>query len=399
MLGHAFVRSVFLACFVLESCSPSTVAFPTGSVNILGSEISTFLQETTQHGHETAIFFFTTLWTTSADFKFTKGFVPCTITMEIENNGFLSFVHKNYRANVISTRYINMRECRVKTKRWHKSRVSYYNNSDATFNFMELAITLSGDVHPLPGPDFGTSSAIKTWITNRHMDRQLVRQLRSQSNHSNYSAVDFRRNNNFHRNLIIIPIQQLMKSANRTVQNKATHGQPHCIKISHLNVRSLKNRVHFHQVHDLITSGDFDVFSVSESWLNSSVKNSEINISGYRLVRLDRTGRSGAGVCAYVRDSLKVTILRDLTAISADGFEQLWLSLQHKNLKSLVICVAYRAPDVPSTCFTNDLIPAYSQVAMLGRDIILTGDLNCDLLSDKPESRALRALCSILNLH
>ena len=75
-------------------------------------------------------------------------------------------------------------------------------------------------------------------------------------------------------------------------------GQLHCIKISHLNVRSLKNRERFLQVADLINNGDFDIFTISETWFNSSVHNNEINISGYSLVRLDRALRSGAGVCA-----------------------------------------------------------------------------------------------------
>ena len=41
----------------------------------------------------------------------------------------------------------------ITRKRWFKCHVPYYSNSDATFNFMKLCITLSGDVHPLPGPE------------------------------------------------------------------------------------------------------------------------------------------------------------------------------------------------------------------------------------------------------
>ena len=41
---------------------------------------------------------------------------------------------------------------KTKTKRWFKARIAYYPNSVATFNFNALTISLSGDVHPLPGP-------------------------------------------------------------------------------------------------------------------------------------------------------------------------------------------------------------------------------------------------------
>jgi len=35
-------------------------------------------------------------------------------------------------------------------RKWLKGRIPYYSNSDASFNFLEFRITLSGDVHPLP---------------------------------------------------------------------------------------------------------------------------------------------------------------------------------------------------------------------------------------------------------
>ena len=41
---------------------------------------------------------------------------------------------------------------KTKTKGWFKTRIAYYPNSVATFNFNALTISLSGDVHPLPGP-------------------------------------------------------------------------------------------------------------------------------------------------------------------------------------------------------------------------------------------------------
>ena len=42
-------------------------------------------------------------------------------------------------------------------RKYFKRRILYYRNSSAGFNFMELCISLSGDIHPLPGPDTSTS--------------------------------------------------------------------------------------------------------------------------------------------------------------------------------------------------------------------------------------------------
>jgi hypothetical protein len=97
------------------------------------------------------------------------------------------------------------------------------------------------------------------------------------------------------------------------------------IKIAHLNIRSLKKRDHLLQLRCLVKGKDYDVFALSESWLNSSISNAEVEIEGYKLSRLDRTRKSGGGVCVYTRISLKVKILTELTEISPSGSHQLWM--------------------------------------------------------------------------
>ena len=102
------------------------------------------------------------------------------------------------------------------------------------------------------------------------------------------------------------------------------------LKIADLNVRSLKTRSHLLQVRELMQEKDYDVLAVSESWLNS-----EVEIDGYKLTRLDRQGKSGGGVCAYTRLSLKVKRLKDMSEISESGFHQLWMQIQLKKLRSM----------------------------------------------------------------
>ncbi|CAH3034725.1 unnamed protein product [Porites lobata] len=72
------------------------------------------------------------------------------------------------------------------------------------------------------------------------------------------------------------------------------------VKIAHLNVRSLKCREHFVLVKNAVLENKFDIFTVSETWLNSSVTDLEIEIPGYVIYRIDRQARVGGGVCAYV---------------------------------------------------------------------------------------------------
>ena len=125
------------------------------------------------------------------------------------------------------------------------------------------------------------------------------------------------------------------------------------IRIGHLNIRSLKKRDHLLQLRCLVKENCYDVFAVSESWLNSTVSNAEVEIEGYKLSRLDRTTKSGGGVRVYTRILLKVNIVTELTEISPSGSHQLWMQIQFRNLKSILLCTIYR-PDCPMTCFEDE---------------------------------------------
>ena len=121
---------------------------------------------------------------------------------------------------------------------------------------------------------------------------------------------------------------------------------------------------------------------------NSSVSNSVVEIPGYKVYRLDRLGKAGAGVCAYVKSTLKVKVLKDLTEISESGLHQLWIQVQNKKLRSLLVCIVYRPPEIGIACLENELLPKYIEALSRNKDIVLTGDLNCDLLSNNPRGEA-----------
>ena len=75
------------------------------------------------------------------------------------------------------------------------------------------------------------------------------------------------------------------------------------VKIGHLNIRSLKNREHYILTRELVTEKEFDIFTISETWLNNLVTDVEVEFPGFNMHRLDRENKMGGGVCAFVRDS------------------------------------------------------------------------------------------------
>ena len=106
-------------------------------------------------------------------------------------------------------------------------------------------------------------------------------------------------------NLLNIPVDIFAaKTTSHGALHSTIHGNNSQVTVAHLNVRSLKTREHLTQVRNLMDEKKYAILAISEYWLNSSVKNAEVEIDGYSLSRLDRPrnikNEFGGGVCARV---------------------------------------------------------------------------------------------------
>jgi exonuclease III len=128
----------------------------------------------------------------------------------------------------------------------------------------------------------------------------------------------------------------------KTQQPKSPH-----FKLVHLNIRSLRTTAHLTQLKEFLSKTKTEALALSETWLNTTITNAEIDIEGYTLYRQDRLNKRGGGVCAYIRNEIKVSKLNEISSVSENYFHQLWLKLQSKKLKSIVICISYRPPECP----------------------------------------------------
>ena len=52
------------------------------------------------------------------------------------------------------------------------------------------------------------------------------------------------------------------------------------LRVAHLNIRSIKNREHYILAKELVFENKFDIFAISESWLDNTVKDADVQISG-----------------------------------------------------------------------------------------------------------------------
>jgi len=59
------------------------------------------------------------------------------------------------------------------------------------------------------------------------------------------------------------------------------------------------------ELHELLYNNDFNIIAVTESWLSSNISNGLLDPQGaFHVLRRDRTGTSGGGVCAFVNSKL-----------------------------------------------------------------------------------------------
>lgn len=143
------------------------------------------------------------------------------------------------------------------------------------------------------------------------------------------------------------------------------------LRIAHLNIRSLI--AHFAEFRGLLLNSSFDIIGLSETWLCPSIRDEDINIPGYILIRKDRLSRGG-GVCFYVRSNLRFSL------ITVDStFEQLWMLVRICDYK-IVVGVIYRPPAYSVWDFLDQLESSISTCLPMGGNFVCCGDFNIDLL-------------------
>ena len=123
-----------------------------------------------------------------------------------------------------------------------------------------------------------------------------------------------------------------------------------------------------------------DIVCITETWLQQHHADSLVAINGYNLIRRDRKGTFGGGICMYVKDSIAVTVLEDLE--SEDGLEVLWVKLRPtrlpRGLSNIIVGLVYHPPKSVNSTMLNYLTDSLTdQVAKFSTcGLVVLGDLN-----------------------
>ena len=165
------------------------------------------------------------------------------------------------------------------------------------------------------------------------------------------------------------------------------------LKIAHLNVNRLVNKLD--GVRKLMSPYNFDVLTLSETWLSSNIPDCEVTIPGYTPVRKDRNGSTklnGGGVLFYIRDNIPFTVKKDL---ATNKEELLWVEINRSKCKPLLIAAAYKPPNVKEANFLETLSNSFAKIDLDKNGLVLMGDFNIDQHGKSSASRLLKSFAVV----
>ena len=154
-------------------------------------------------------------------------------------------------------------------------------------------------------------------------------------------------------NLTAMPRDKTLRTVNLSTQFVPS--------ISLANVMSLSPKID--EINYFMRNNDIDIGCFTETWLKSTVPNSAIDIRGFNLIRQDRTFAQHGGVCIYIKDSMKFTVLNRLQDPEMKA-EVLWCKIDRNRLPRgfsyLIIGVVYHPPSADDNYMNNYLLNCLS---------------------------------------
>lgn len=297
---------------------------------------------------------------------------------------------------------------------WYPARCMDKNNRKQQVNGGHLIICicllLSGDIHQCPGPmprnrptPSKITSAGAMWCMNRPNVGEVASVARQSGRDREHGFAgrrgDSTREGGLHggeqASLSLPPAMAAMGPQSFEIPESISCERPSLesfvatrgLHLLHLNVRSLLPKIT--EVRHLSKGGKVGILCFTETWLDDSVKDAEIELENYVIVRRDRN-RKGGGVCIYVRADIGFNHRTDL---HSDQIEAVWLDILLPMSKPILIGVCYRPPD--QSQFYELLEELCSKrMDLLDTEVILMGDFNTDLLKrDLPGYKALMNVC------
>ena len=135
------------------------------------------------------------------------------------------------------------------------------------------------------------------------------------------------------------------------------------------NVQSLAPKID--EIQHCINNANLDLACLTETWLKEHIQDTVVAINGYNLIRLDRRSTDHGGVCMYIKNSIKYSVL-----------QVLWVKIQPtrlpRGISTIVVGVLYHPPCADNASMLNYLIEKLTSIESQYTNcgVIVLGDFN-----------------------
>lgn len=252
-------------------------------------------------------------------------------------------------------------------KRYFKTRISYYQGSgnmstfqlEANEAMMKCRIVLSGDIHMNPGPIKNPCVACKRPVASAHRFVKC-------SECNSICHIGVRCGNvlitEYHRILqdssiiwkcqscrALEPNAQINRSETitqeqyifRTLQSYFNKGKS-VLTTAQINVNGILTCTKLEEIKIILLHANIDILGITETKLNKTVEDKDLEITGYKFLRKDREENNGGGCMMYYKEDLNITEKKQ--SKDHNNIEAIWAdAVMHSQKVS--IAVVYRPPD------------------------------------------------------
>ena len=107
-----------------------------------------------------------------------------------------------------------------------------------------------------------------------------------------------------------------------------------------LNINSLLAHIDDLRVH-MSDSKEFDILAINETKLEPTIREEEVQVPNYELIRNNTNGRNGGGICFYIQNNINFQTREDL---SSDKLECLTIQITKPHSKPFLVSTWHRPP-------------------------------------------------------
>ena len=146
--------------------------------------------------------------------------------------------------------------------------------------------------------------------------------------------------------------------------------------MAYLNINSLVSHIDDLRLF-MSQFKDIDILAIHETKVDATIKDGEVHLPGYDVVRKNRdsNGRDGGG---YVRSNINFQLRADL---SPNNLECLTVEISKPRSKPFLVSTWYRPPQSSPDLFST-FERIIDKIDAENLELYLMGDLNCNLLSE-----------------